>query len=83
MEIVPENTNIDPETDARLGRLKSGSVLLALDTLKDPNFDSTVVLICTYSKADGTYGLVLNRPSHMPLSEVFDGFRDLDLRRKL
>jgi putative transcriptional regulator len=51
-------------------RLKPGVVLVARD-MADPNFNATVVLICQHG-AEGSYGLVLNRPSHMPLSEVFD-----------
>lgn len=53
-----------------IGRLKPGALLLARD-LNDPNFNSTVVLLCQHG-TEGSYGLVLNRPSHMPLSEVFD-----------
>ena len=59
---------IDPE--AHVSRLKPGVVLLAHD-LADPNFNATAVLICQHG-TEGSYGLVLNRPSHMPLSEVFD-----------
>jgi putative transcriptional regulator len=54
--------------------LDNGVVLLARDILQDPNFIATVVLICIYSKDGGAYGLVLNRLSHMPLSEIFDGY---------
>jgi putative transcriptional regulator len=50
--------------------LRSGCVLVARGPLEDPNFKSTVVLICAYN-SDGAFGLVLNRPSHMPLTEVF------------
>jgi len=53
-----------------LSRLKPGAVLLARD-MADPNFNATAVLICQHGP-EGSYGLVLNRPSHMPLSEVFD-----------
>jgi putative transcriptional regulator len=53
-----------------LSRLRPGAVLLARD-LADPNFNATAVLLCQHG-AEGSYGLVLNRPSHMPLSEVFD-----------
>lgn len=65
-----------------LKKLKTGSVLLARDVLKDPNFDSTAVLICVYS-SEGSYGLVLNRPSHMPISEIFDGFGGSELKREV
>ncbi len=65
-----------------LKKLATGSVLLARDILKDPNFDSTVVLVCIHSN-EGSYGLVLNRPSHMPLSEIFDGFKGYKLKREI
>ncbi len=65
-----------------LKKLTTGSILLARDVLKDPNFDSTVVLVCVHS-IEGSYGLVLNRPSHMPLSEIFDGFHDSKLKREI
>lgn len=57
----------------RQNQLRAGTVLLAKSELVDPNFDTTVVLICVYNK-NGAYGLVLNRPSHMPVSEIFDGY---------
>jgi len=66
----------------RLKRLKPGSVLLSKEALKDPNFDTTAVLLCLYNK-DGAYGLVLNRPSHMPLSEMFDGYSSLSKKKKI
>ncbi len=53
-----------------MARLKPGVVLLARD-MADPNFNATAVLVCQHG-SEGSYGLVLNRPSHMPLSEVFD-----------
>src|SRR6185295_9845716 len=55
---------------AHLSRLASGAVIVARD-LDDPNFASTVVLLCQQG-AEGAYGLVLNRPSHMPLAEIFE-----------
>ena len=61
--------DFDPE--AQKQRLAPGSILVAQDSLGDPNFDSTVVLLCQYGST-GAYGLILNRPSHMPLSELFE-----------
>jgi putative transcriptional regulator len=80
--VTPEET-IDPETRERLDRLDNGAVLLARDVLQDPNFIATVVLICIYTRDGGAYGLVLNRPAHMPLSEIFDGFGALDGPREV
>jgi putative transcriptional regulator len=74
-QLLPEEPFTDkksgPEPNLPLG---NGVVLLARDILLDPNFMATVVLICIYSKDGGAYGLVLNRISHMPLSEIFDGY---------
>ena len=53
------------------GRLKSGTILVAREALTDLNFNNTIVLLCQYSDA-GAYGLVLNRPAHMPLHEIFE-----------
>ena len=77
----PKQQRISSEQE-NLKRLSGGVVLLARDILQDPNFDSTLVLICIHS-GEGSYGLVLNRPSHMPLSEIFDGFQGLNLKREV
>ena len=72
-----EETPFDfEEHKARLGQ---GVVLLARD-LEDPNFSSTAVLLCQFGP-EGSYGLVLNRPSHMPLTEVFEEVPELVLKR--
>ncbi len=73
----------DPVVQEQLARLGNGAVLLARDALQDPNFNATVVLMCVYTRDSGAYGLVLNRPSHMPLSEVFDGYSDSSGRREV
>lgn len=64
--------SLDGEFDPRehVSRLKPGALLLARD-MSDPNFNATIVLLCQHGP-EGSYGLVLNRPSHMPLTEVFD-----------
>jgi len=46
-----------------------GQLLVATPPLADPNFDGTVVLVLEHG-ADGALGLVLNRPSATPLTEV-------------
>jgi putative transcriptional regulator len=53
----------DPMTPAR------GSFLVASRDLRDPNFRETVVLILEYS-SEGAVGLVVNRPSEIPLSRL-------------
>jgi putative transcriptional regulator len=73
-QLTPEDPIKDKNSGPVEGLLDNGVVLLARDILQDPNFIATVVLICIYSKDGGAYGLVLNRLSHMPLSEIFDGY---------
>lgn len=73
---------VDEEARRRLARLRGAAVLVSDEGLKDPNFDSAVVLVCVHN-SDGAYGLVINRPSHMPLSELFDGFAGVDRKKKM
>src|SRR5918912_4546216 len=40
----------------------AGSFLVARPSLRDPNFERTVVLLLAHS-ADGAFGLVVNRPA--------------------
>ena len=83
MLAVPNEELVDPEAREHLSRLGDGAVILARDELQDPNFIAALVLICIYTKDGGAYGLVINRPSHMPLSEIFDGFSDIAEPRKI
>lgn len=64
----------DPQAEASAhdqDLLSGGALLLAREALTDPNFSNAIVLLCQYGE-DGAYGLVLNRPSHMPLGEIFE-----------
>ena len=49
--------------------IRAGTILIASPYLLDPNFQKTVVLICQHS-AQGTIGLILNRPLKIPLSKA-------------
>lgn len=69
------------ENSEYLKRLSDGALLLSTESLKDPNFEVTVVLVCIYND-EGAFGLVLNRPSHMPLNEVFNSVRDFANERR-
>lgn len=55
---------------------QNGSILISEPYLGDPNFDRTVVLICSHVEDEGTFGLVLNRKSNMKLSDVVDVYND-------
>jgi putative transcriptional regulator len=52
--------------------IKKGVLLVAHPSLADPNFRETVVLICEHG-AEGTLGLILNRPTRLLLSEALPG----------
>jgi putative transcriptional regulator len=66
-----QDETIGPAESSASPALAPGVVLLARENLDDPNFIAGVVLLCIYN-ADGAFGLIINRPSHMPLNEVFE-----------
>ena len=45
------------------------SLLLSMPQMQDPNFARTVVLLCDYLP-DGAFGLVINRPTEAPATEM-------------
>lgn len=51
------------------GGVEAGSALVAAPGLRDPNFRRTVVLIIEHRES-GTLGVVLNRPSDVPVRDV-------------
>jgi putative transcriptional regulator len=55
----------------------SGSLLAATPLLGDPNFRRTVVLIVEDDKDEGTLGVVLNRPTEVPLDQVLESWTSL------
>src|SRR5690606_24986399 len=55
---------------------QNGSILISEPYLGDPNFERTVVLICSHVEGEGTFGLVLNRQSNLKLSDVVDIYND-------
>jgi putative transcriptional regulator len=54
---------------------ESGSLinhfLIAMPSLRDPNFARTVTLICEHS-SDGAMGIVINRVTDLTLTEIFE-----------
>lgn len=48
--------------------LQAGKLLVATPAILDPNFARTVVLLCQHGE-EGSVGLVLNRPSDIPVAE--------------
>ncbi len=53
-------------------RMKPGSLLISQPFLGDPNFERTVLLLCQDSPEEGSFGLVLNRPSVLMLGDVME-----------
>jgi putative transcriptional regulator len=55
--------------DVEVNEVETGSALIAAPALRDPNFRRTVVLVIDH-RAAGTFGVVLNRPSDVPVCDV-------------
>ena len=49
----------------------TGQLLIAMPGMVDSNFAATVTLICEHN-AEGALGIVINRPSDMPMSGLFE-----------
>lgn len=63
------DTEIDPHP---------GVLLIAPPMLQDPNFRRSVVLLCEHNADEGSFGLILNRPLDVQLSDVLEGFYAYD-----
>jgi putative transcriptional regulator len=55
----------------------AGRLLVATPVLGDPNFRRTVVLIVEHEAEQGTLGVVLNRPTEVPVDTVLEPWNDL------
>jgi putative transcriptional regulator len=49
-----------------------GQLLIAMPTLVDPNFWRSVVLVGVHSRQEGAFGLVINRPLEVELTDVLE-----------
>ncbi|MCD4527018.1 YqgE/AlgH family protein [Nocardioides sp. cx-173] len=56
--------------------VEAGVLLVATPALNDPNFADSVVLVLDADDS-GVLGVVLNRPSGLPVAEVLDAWRDV------
>ena len=56
---------------------KAGRLLVATPLLGDPNFRRAVVLIVEHEVTEGTLGIVLNRPTKIPVGQVLEQWTDL------
>ncbi len=57
-----------------MDKIESGSLLVSMPFLGDPNFERSVILICEHND-DGSFGLILNQKSSFNLSD-FELFED-------
>jgi len=56
---------------------KAGRLLLATPLLRDPNFRRTVILVVEHEVTEGTLGIVLNRPTKVPVGKVLEEWTEL------
>ena len=49
----------------------NNQLLIAMPGLADPNFSTTVTLICEHND-EGALGIVINRPSNLDLAGLFE-----------
>jgi putative transcriptional regulator len=54
----------------------TGRLLVAAPALEDPNFDRAVLLVLDHDE-DGALGVVLNRPSSVPVQDTLEGWTQL------
>jgi putative transcriptional regulator len=60
------------------GASLAGQILIASQTLRDPNFDHTVVLMVRHSR-DGAFGIVINRQlGERPFSKILEAIGEKD-----
>jgi putative transcriptional regulator len=62
------------------GHILSGKLLIAMPSIRDANFESSVVLLCAHNE-QGAMGLVINRPA--PMMSLGDLLSQIDLDRGL
>ncbi len=67
---------MDPMTTGQRGELSPGMLLLATPVLLDPNFTDAVVLLLDVDD-DGALGVVLNRPSPVPIVAVLEAWGEV------
>lgn len=79
MSTVAAHERADEESDPEFGSggsVEPGTLLVAGPALLDPNFRRTVVYIIEH-RGEGTLGVVLNRPSNVPVRDVLPGWASL------
>ena len=55
-----------------------GEILLSEPTMGDLHFGRAAVLLIDHNDAEGTFGIIMNKPLSMRLNELVDTFNDFD-----
>lgn len=66
---------------AVVGRPAKGKLLVASRQIGDPNFGRTVILLVAYEEGGGAMGVIVNRPTPIPLAKVLPQFEALASHR--
>ena len=61
---------------AQSDELAPGKFLVASKELGDPNFAESVVLLLQYDNGKGAMGVIINRRTDVPLSRLFEDFKE-------
>src|SRR5215472_17540791 len=73
----PGSLTDDRQMDEMASEDLAGRLLVATPMLGDPNFRRTVVLIVEHEAEQGTLGVVLNRPTKVPVDQVLEPWTEL------
>jgi putative transcriptional regulator len=75
--MTPRNLAHDGYMDHMGSEPNAGRLLVATPLLGDPNFRRAVVLIVEHEVTEGTLGVVLNRPTKIPVGQVLEQWTEL------
>ena len=65
------NSHICADTISMQQTNLTNQFLIAMPSLRDPNFERTVTYICAHNE-EGAMGIVINKPLDIELSEIFE-----------
>lgn len=57
---------------------KQGELLLSEPTMNDFHFGRSVILLIDHNDAEGSLGIIVNKPMNVRLNEIVDVFQDFD-----
>ena len=72
--VLPATT---PPVAGLIGRPAKGKLLIATRQIGDPNFSKSVILLVAYEDGGGAMGVIVNRPTPIPLARILPQFAAL------